>query len=202
MTQIMNEVDLNLAKRLKFFRARMNWPLKTLASDLGISIQQLQRYEQGVNKIPASTLFCICKSMKIDISSFFESIDSIHPKREAFKIALVEDNANDEFLFRKALEDFPERLDIFVMRSGEEASNFFRNIYEVEYKELAHPDIIFLDLYLPSVRGLDLLQEIKRRPMFQNTPVIVLTSSINTHDMNKSYQLHASGFIRKSFSFQ
>jgi CheY-like chemotaxis protein len=63
------------------------------------------------------------------------------------------------------------------------------------------PDLVFLDLNLPIINGFDVLRDIKRRQFLQNTPVVIFTRSPKEGDMNKSYGLHASGFIHKSFSY-
>ena len=105
--------DETLGKKVSYFRGRMNWPLKTLASDLGVSIQQLQRYEKGINKISATMLFELARIFKVELTCFFENQESTLPiKSDVYNILLVEDNVNDEFLLRKALSDFPKKLNI------------------------------------------------------------------------------------------
>lgn len=178
----------------------MGWPLKRLADELGVSLQQVQRYEQGVNKISASLLYQLSKSFKTDISSFFEGFeeDTVKPTDPpSFKVLLVEDNPHDEFLFRKAIADFPKKLVIFALKDGQEAFTFFQG-----NPPSFVPDIIFLDLNLPHFRGFDLLQNIKRKPQWKDIPVIIMTTSTNDDDISRSYHLQSSGFIRKSFQFE
>jgi transcriptional regulator with XRE-family HTH domain len=68
----------------------MNWPLKTLAADLGVSIQQLQRYEKGVNKISAKMLYELSKIFKVSLPCFFESIESSPPvEYDVYNILLI-----------------------------------------------------------------------------------------------------------------
>ena len=109
-----NDLDIFLGKKINYFRDKMDWPLKTLSSMLGISIQQLQRYEKGVNKISASLLYEMAKIFQIDISCFFETFQDqskpLNPPKDSWNILLVEDNPNDEFLLRKALQDFRAML--------------------------------------------------------------------------------------------
>lgn len=197
--------DEILGKKVAFFRNRMNWPLKTLASRLGVSIQQLQRYEKGINKISASTIYEMSKIFKVDISSFYEDlqhIDSFEENNDVYTILLIEDNDNDEFLLRKALSDFPKKLDIFTINDGQKALNFLHDLGHDSVEPRPKPDLILLDLHLPNLRGLDILKDIKRRPYLQDIPVIVLSSSLNAEDRSAAYALQASGFIRKSFSYE
>ncbi len=200
-----NNLDTFLGKRMRAFRAKMHWPLKVVASELGVSIQQVQRYEQGVNKISASMLFALAKIFSITIDCFFEGYDPDHSaqpeKKVGFNVLLVEDNLHDEFLIRKALDDFPKKLNIYTIHDGQQALSYFRNINEGEVTQIPKPDLIVLDLYLPGMKGFELLKDLKKRPTFRDIPVIMMTSSTSSEDVTSSYHLQASGFIRKSFSF-
>ena len=199
-------VDLKdelLGKKVTFFRRKMNWPLKTLAAGLSVSIQQLQRYEKGVNKISAAMLYQLSKIFKVELSCFFEDFE-VHTEQEedVYNVLLVEDNSSDEFLLRKALADFQKKLHIYTINDGQAALNFLSDIAHDSAQSLPKPDLIFLDLHLPSVRGLDILKDVKRRVHLNEIPVIVLSSSLNADDRAAAYSLQASGFIRKSFTYQ
>lgn len=195
--------DELLGKKVTFFRRKMNWPLKTLAAGLSVSIQQLQRYEKGVNKISAAMLYQLSKIFKVELPCFFEDFE-IHTEQEedVYNVLLVEDNSSDEFLLRKALADFPKKLHIYTINDGQAALNFLSDIAHDSAQALPKPDLIFLDLHLPSVRGLDIFKDIKRRVHLNEIPVIVLSSSLNADDRAAAYSLQASGFIRKSFTYQ
>jgi CheY-like chemotaxis protein len=80
--------------------------------------------------------------------------------------------------------------------------NFLNDISHDSVQTLPKPDLIFLDLHLPSVRGLDVLKDVKRRSHLNEIPVIVLSSSLNPDDRAAAYSLQASGFIRKSFTYK
>lgn len=194
-----DQKDEMLGKKITFFRHKMNWPLKTLAASLEVSIQQLQRYEKGVNKISATMLHQLSKIFKIDLVCFFENPTT--QEKDTYNILLIEDNSSDEFLLRKALADFSKKLHIYTISDGQVALNFLSDISHDSVQMLPTPDLIFLDLHLPSVRGLDILKDIKRRVHLNEIPVIVLSSSLNTDDRTAAYSLQASGFIRKSFAY-
>lgn len=200
-----NELDLYLGKRVKAFRTKMRWPLKTLAMKLGISIQQLQRYETGMNKISASLLYTIAHELNTDVAFFYEGYKGL-PKslplpQTPSNILLIEENKDDEALFRQALMEFPEKLNVFSCHDGEEAINFFRKLEESSALFFPKPDLIFLDLTIPVINGFDVLRDIKHRLSLQNTPVVVFSRNSSHEDMLKSYCLHASGFINMSFSY-
>ena len=200
-----NELDVYLGKRVKMFRVKLRWPLRTLAMKLGISIQQLQRYETGMNKISASLLYTIAHEFKTDVAFFYEGYEG-RPKglplhQQPSNILLIEQNKDDEALFRQAVMEFPEKLSVFTCHDGEEAINFFRSLDESSALFFPKPDLIFLDLAIPSICGFDVLKDIKRRPLLQNIPVVIFSRNASHEDMLKSYCLHASGFINKSFSY-
>ncbi len=195
--------DEILGRKVSYFRGRMNWPLKTLAGDLGVSIQQLQRYEKGINKISATMLFELARIFKVELACFFEDAESpASVESNVYNILLIEDNVNDEFLLRKALSDFPKKLNIYTINDGSSAMNFLNEICANLSQSLPKPDLIFLDLHLPVMRGLDILKDIKRKVQLQEIPVIVLSSSLNQEDRASAYSLQASGFIRKSFDYE
>ncbi len=197
-----DQKDEILGKKVTFFRRKMNWPLKTLAAMLGVSIQQLQRYEKGVNKISASMLYQLSKIFKVDLTCFFEGFETHHDYEDVYNVLLIADSASDEFLLRKALADFPKKLHIYTINDGQTALSFFNDVVHESEQTLPRPDLIFLDLHLPLIRGLDILKDIKRRAHLNEIPVIVLSSSLSADDRSAAYSLQASGFIRKSFTYK
>jgi transcriptional regulator with XRE-family HTH domain len=188
MSLSINELDIYLGKRIKMFRFKLHWPLRTLAMKLGISIQQLQRYETGMNKISASLLYTIAHEFETEVAFFFEGYKG-HPRglsslQTPTNILLIEQNKEDEALFRQAVMEFPEKLSVFTCRNGEEAINFFRNLDESSALFFPTPDLIFLDLAIPSICGFDVLKDIKRRPILQNIPVVICVPPVRVCKRN------------------
>lgn len=194
----MDPLDLFLAQKLRFYRNQMKWPLKRVADELGLSLQHIQRYEQGITKISGSLLYRLAKLFQMDIKDFFEGFSEgvTSLEHENLRVLLIEDNANDVFFFQKALEDYPRKVEVYVINDGEKAALFFSN-----HPGIFTPDLIFMDLHLPHVRGFELLQSLKRHSFWKNIPVVMLTTSVNDDDLKRAYDLQSSGFLRKSFSF-
>jgi two-component system response regulator len=69
-------------------------------------------------------------------------------------------------------------------------------------KEIITPDIILLDLNLPKLNGLQILERIRKNPDTRLVPVIILTSSKEEADLTKAYTLGANSYIRKPVDFQ
>lgn len=199
----MNDIDAYVAKKLKYYRNKFGLPLKTLSSDLGISLQQLQRYESGANKVSAGLVYKMSRVFKIDMECFFDGLEEEPvPTSKSYRILLIEDNADDEFFFRKAVHTFDQNIEIYVLKDGGEAVKYFRDLQDNTIRFFTKPDIIFVDVHLPSLNGFDVVTDLKKRPPLSAIPVVFLTGSVNEEDVAKSYNLHANGYIRKSFKYE
>lgn len=113
------------------------------------------------------------------------------------KILLVEDNADDEMLTIRALKKNNIANDIIVARDGAEAIDV---LFNTDEKNISLA-IIILDLNLPKIDGLEVLKRIKTDVRTKFIPVVVLTSSDEESDMQKSYSLGANSYIRKPVDF-
>ena len=111
-------------------------------------------------------------------------------------ILLVEDNADDEQLTLRALRqsDIPNM--IRVARDGAEAIDY---LFGSASGSL--PDLVLLDLKLPKISGLEVLQKIRSEDRSRALPVVILTSSDEERDIVKSYDLGANSYIRKPVDF-
>ncbi|ARD43376.1 response regulator [Colwellia sp. PAMC 21821] len=114
------------------------------------------------------------------------------------EILLVEDNEGDIELTREAFEDAIFRNNLHIAEDGDIALDYLfkRNGYE----GAVTPDIILLDLNLPSTDGKEVLEIVKTDPLLRRIPVIVLTSSEADKDVIESYDLHANCYIVKPVS--
>ncbi len=112
------------------------------------------------------------------------------------EILLIEDNPNDVELTRRALKKHALDDKLFVVRDGEEALEyiFCRGKYSNRDKNIM-PRLVLLDLKLPKVTGLEVLEKIKNNRETKVIPVVVLTTSREERDMVKSYQLGVNSYI-------
>jgi CheY-like chemotaxis protein len=111
-------------------------------------------------------------------------------------ILLVEDNPMDVDLTQRALRRQVAN-EVVIARDGEEAINM---IPRWEMGEPA-PTLILLDLKLPRISGLEVLEQLKHHPTYASIPVVILTTSRDHGDLRRAYQLGANSYIVKPVDF-
>jgi CheY-like chemotaxis protein len=117
-------------------------------------------------------------------------------------ILMVEDNPSDIELTKRALRGKNILNNIIVAEDGQVALDYLfgkgmysgRNIKQM-------PAVVLLDLKMPRVSGLEVLQQIRSDPRTKRLPVVILTSSQEEEDIIKSYDLGANSYIRKPVDF-
>jgi two-component system response regulator len=119
------------------------------------------------------------------------------------EILLVEDNPDDLALTLRTLRGDKLANHIEVTRDGAEALEFiFATGAYVQRRIEDQPHVILLDLKLPKVNGLEVLQRIRADPRTRTIPVVMLTSSYEERDIVESYQLGVNSYIVKPANFE
>jgi CheY-like chemotaxis protein len=122
---------------------------------------------------------------------------------QVVEILLVEDSPQDLELALRALRKANLTNHIEIARDGVEAMEFiFCEGPYVGRKIEDGPKVILLDLKLPKIDGLEVLQRIKSDPRTQHIPVVVLTSSKEQSDVVESYRLGVNSYIVKPVNFE
>jgi CheY-like chemotaxis protein len=121
---------------------------------------------------------------------------------DAIQILLVEDNPSDAELTLHALQKSNLTNKIQLARDGAEALDFLfcRGDFAARQSQQA-PHLILLDLKLPKIDGLQVLEEVKRDPRTRAIPVIVLTTSKEESDIASSYRFGVNSYIQKPVNF-
>lgn len=122
------------------------------------------------------------------------------PLHGAVDILLVEDSPTDALITREALNQAKVLNRLHHVEDGYEALAFLRR--EGVHAEAPRPGLILLDLNLPKKSGLDVLLEIKSDPHLQTIPVVVLTTSRASAEVDAAYRHHANCFITKPVEFE
>jgi CheY-like chemotaxis protein len=117
------------------------------------------------------------------------------------RILLVEDDAKDLELTLTALDEYNLANEVVVARDGQEALDYlyFRGNFAERAGE--NPAVLLLDLKLPKIDGLEVLQQVKSDEKLRMIPVVVLTSSREEKDMVASYSLGVNAYVVKPVDF-
>jgi len=118
-------------------------------------------------------------------------------------LLLVEDNPDDEALTLRALRKHNLANEIIVARDGQEALDYLFGEGDFTGRDTRElPQVMLLDLKLPKLDGLQVLERMRANPPTRHVPVVVLTSSNEEQDMLRSYDLGANSYIRKPVDFE
>jgi len=117
-------------------------------------------------------------------------------------ILLVEDNLNDIELILAALKQNRVANEVAVARHGGEALDYLYRRGEFQNRETGNPVVVFLDLKMPKVDGLEVLQQLKGDETMKMIPVVIFTSSREESDIIKGYQLGANAYVVKPMEYE
>jgi len=117
------------------------------------------------------------------------------------RILLVEDDPKDVELTLTALEDYKLANEVVVAHDGAEALDYLYRQGNFANRSTDNPAVLLLDLKLPKVDGLEVLEQIKADAKLRLIPVVVLTSSHEERDMVTSYKLGVNAYVVKPVDF-
>jgi two-component system, chemotaxis family, response regulator Rcp1 len=112
------------------------------------------------------------------------------------RVLVAEDNEDHRFLTMRALREVKgAKIDVDGVRNGEEVMAYITQ--QGEYADKPLPHVIFLDLRMPKMNGLEVLERLKGDPELSCIPVVVLTSSDRSEDIDKAYALGTNSYVTK-----
>ena len=117
------------------------------------------------------------------------------------RILMVEDDPRDVELTLTALADYNLTNEVVVIHDGAEALDYLYRRGNYKARSSENPAVLLLDLKLPKVDGLEVLQQIKSDEALRMIPVVVLTSSREERDMVASYKLGVNAYVVKPVDF-
>ena len=119
--------------------------------------------------------------------------------RNAVEVLLVEDDHGDVVMITEAFEQSGAPARLHVVGDGDQAMQFRRRAEG--FAEAPRPGLIVLDLNLPRRTGLEILAALKADRDLLTIPVLILTNSAASPDIQRSYSLHASAYVAKPADF-
>jgi two-component system response regulator len=125
------------------------------------------------------------------------------PNSNSVDVLLVEDSFDDAELTIRELKKHNMANNLFHVKDGEEAIDFiFATGKFAATRNILHPPkLVLLDIQMPKVNGIEVLQKIKSDDRTKTTPVVMLTSSKEDPDIQSCYALGANSYIVKTFNF-
>jgi CheY-like chemotaxis protein len=117
------------------------------------------------------------------------------------RILLVEDNPNDVELTLAGLEESHLANEVVVVQDGEQALGYLYRRGPYSTRPAGHPAVVLLDLKLPKLDGLEVLEQMRNDPQLKTIPVVMLTSSREEQDLLRSYELGVNAYVVKPVDF-
>ncbi|UII29296.1 response regulator [Fulvivirga maritima] len=111
---------------------------------------------------------------------------------------IVEDNRDDLELILDGIKKVDTSYEVTILRDGREAEHFVDDVMEGKQEV---PKMMLLDLKLPMLSGLEILEKVKSSEVTKSIPVVIFTSSQAQSDITKAYELGANAFIVKPIDY-
>ncbi|MBN2615408.1 MAG: response regulator [Bacteroidales bacterium] len=117
-------------------------------------------------------------------------------------ILLVEDSPNDVELTLEALDEHGLVNRVITVNDGVEAMDFLLCREKFKTRPQINPAVILLDIKMPRMNGMEVLEAIRNNDKLKTIPVVILTSSREEPDLKKCYELGANAYVVKPVDFQ
>jgi CheY-like chemotaxis protein len=117
-------------------------------------------------------------------------------------ILLAEDNSNDVELTLEAFAECKLANPVIVVPNGAEALDYLHGRGRFAAREDGNPIVLLLDIKMPKIDGLEVLRQVRAASQLKLIPVVMLTSSKEDSDLDKSYRLGANAYVVKPINFQ
>lgn len=121
---------------------------------------------------------------------------------EMYKILLAEDDPNDAELTLNGLEQYNLANRVVVVHDGAEALDYVYRRNQFEGRPNGNPAVILLDLKMPKVNGIEVLEQLRGDETTKKIPIVVLTSSKEEPDIARCYELGVNAYVVKPVDFK
>ena len=119
-----------------------------------------------------------------------------------FVLLLLEDSEEDIFLFRRAIGKVGREVALHCVRNGGEAQKYLRGEEKfADRTEFPMPAVVFSDLQLPGMGGLEFLEWLRQTPTLRALPCVIYSGSANPTDVQAAYDAGVTSFIVKPLDF-
>lgn len=117
------------------------------------------------------------------------------------RILLAEDSPDDQALIVRALQKARIDNEVVIARDGVEAIEYLEGQGRFSHREPGRPILALIDMNMPRLSGLDVLQHIRQNERTRQIPSVILTTSDEERDLHASYDMRANSFVRKPIDY-
>lgn len=198
-------MDVFVGQRLRARRLQLGLTLMGIAEKIGISHQQMQKYELGQTRLSAPILYQISNFYGVKPQHFFEGF-ATYMRRQAgiteeevhdrLGVMALCDSPMEEVRLRQIVGKSKQPVDLFLVHDGMQAMSILRQ--KGVTIDFPRPDLVFVDLDNSKKDGLSLLRDIKRDRDIMDIPVVVFASVVNRHILHLVYGYQAAGYVSKN----
>ena len=200
-------IDKFIGMQLRKERKKRKMSLTDVSENLGISYQQLQKYEQAKSRVAVSTLYTLAELYGLEMSNFFLAVGNelsaydgrsrvvCGTEMRAINILVAEPDPADEALIRYAMEDI-DSLNVLFVHDGVQSLEVLK--YKTLCPNFPKPNVVFIDPFIAKRDGLSVLKELKRDDRTKEIPVVMLTNVIDSGLVERAYKFGVSGYILKT----
>ena len=121
-------------------------------------------------------------------------------EKRVLKVLMIEDNPGDVVLVKEHLKKMSFEFELMHFMTGKDLSDFLDENQVLVASEQYTPHLIILDLNLPDDHGLEILEGLKNRNVFEDVPIVIFTSSKQKEDIVESYRKGCTVFLPKDFN--
>jgi CheY-like chemotaxis protein len=206
----MANVKKEFGAAVRAYRLRLGISQETLAERVQLHRTYITDVERGAHNISLESISRLARALDLSVSSLFSSSRSARPgshnsdavRTENVEILLVEDDPRDIELTVKAFTRARLSNRIEIVHDGTAAMDFLFRKGAYEQRTPGGPMLVLLDLHLPKVHGLEVLQRVRANEQTRSLQVVVLTVSRNDADLREALRLGAAAYIVKPLDFQ
>jgi CheY-like chemotaxis protein len=190
-------------RAVKDKRVEMGISQEELADRAGLHRTYISDVERGVRNVSLESIAKLARALELSLSRLFAQAGHGTGADHLVEILMIEDDPRDAELALRAFQKARIMNVIHIARDGAEAIDFlFATGPHEGRKNQPLPGVILLDLNLPKINGLEVLERIKRDGRLRKIPVVVLTISAQHQDIAECRRLGVDSYIVKPVSFQ
>ncbi len=200
-----------LSKSLKRLRDTKGWSVEDLADRAGLHRTHVYAIERAKGNVTLKSLAKLAMALEIELYDLLASAtinnttsttnssarDSAGDPSVVSIVLLIEDSQADAFLVRRCISNLFPFCSLTVEREPDKAIEYLKT-----ENSTSLPELILLDLNLPKIDGHEFLSIIKSDNKLRRIPVVILTTSPYTRDVELAYNHHANSYVTKSTSLE